>query len=149
MRSLDKFSLNTHQNSEDIHLSGKVRNVARFIPAVIWLVLLTYGSLVPAGKLNSGFLSSIPYWDKLVHFASYFGLVGLLLVAVNATPTVNRKVVLTTIFAIIWSLILEGLQLLMEQGRSFEVLDIIANIIGALSGAAAFILLFKGRYYGS
>ena len=47
-----------------------------------------------------------------------------------------------------WSLVLEVLQLLMETGRHFEVLDLIANIIGCFVGVAAY-RIFKQRHYGS
>ena len=126
-----------------------MRNVARYIPAAIWLGLLTYGSLIPAGKLDSGFLSSIPYWDKLVHFGGYLGSVFLVSFAMQVTHEKRKTLLGIVLIVIVWSVILEYLQLIGGRGRSFEVLDIIANISGALSGAVAFILLFKRRYYGS
>lgn len=126
-----------------------MRNVARYIPAVIWLGLLTYGSLIPSESMRSELFTWVPYADKGIHFGAYFGSVFLLLFALGCRKSLLVHVVVVVVFVILWSIFLEYLQLSMRRGRSFEVLDIIANISGALTGAVAFISLFKRRYYGS
>jgi len=49
---------------------------------------------------------------------------------------------------VFWSIIMELAQLGMASGRHFEVLDIIANIIGCFAGVAAY-RIFKQSHYGS
>ena len=86
----------------------------------------------------------IPHGDKIMHLGAY-GLLGLL----GALATNGEKRTGIVIFCAVLGILLEVLQLEMRAGRHFEVLDIIANIIGSLLGVAAFTLFFKRKDYGS
>lgn len=119
------------------------------MPALVWLGLLTYGSLYPSDGLQTSLFDLVPYGDKAVHFVAYAGLVVLVLFGIGSMNKWRGKVLLVIVAVILWSLMMEYLQRHMGLGRSFEVLDIIANIIGSLVGGAAFVFLFKRRYYGN
>ena len=70
-----------------------------------------------------------PYFDKLVHLCMYCGL-SLLLFWV-AQENKNRKknwIILLIVFG--WGLLMEIIQGICHLGRSFEISDAIADLIG-------------------
>ena len=48
-----------------------------------------------------------------------------------------------------YSCLLEGVQGYWVPGRSFEVLDIIANFIGVIMGSVTTLWIVKRKYYGN
>ncbi len=48
------------------------------------------------------------------------------------------------LFSVSWGAIMELLQLIMNQGRSFELLDIFSNLVGTFAGLLFYI--FMARY---
>ena len=136
----------------EAHLEGqsRLRNVARFIPVGIWLVLITYLSLVSGSYLRNSWIGSIPNKDKLFHFGVYFVTSVLMMYGLQRQSSrFLKKGIVTVTFCLVWGGTLECLQGAMAKGRHFEVFDIIANIIGALVGVVVFSFIFKKRYYGS
>jgi VanZ family protein len=69
-------------------------------------------------------------------------------VAYAKGPNAIQRLWMIVVGCIFWSILMEFVQLLMATGRHFEVLDIIANIIGCFAGVAAY-RIFKQRHYGS
>ncbi|MDX1409672.1 MAG: VanZ family protein, partial [Saprospiraceae bacterium] len=93
----------------------------------------------------------LPFADKIAHFGFYLILAVLMLHGFARQPAGNwhKSLLITVVTGIVLGLALEWLQHTVGVRRHFEVLDIIANIIGTLSGSAAFNLLLKRTYYGS
>lgn len=74
-----------------------------------------------------------PYLDKLVHFTMYFIL--MLLIAWECKKTgMNMLVWKGFAIAVLLSIGTELGQKYLMAGRNFEVLDILSNIVGSLSG---------------
>lgn len=74
--------------------------------------------------------------DKWAHFLLY-GLLSFVLTweRTGSVPRAGWRTGLVILAACaLYGILLEGIQLLSNQGRYFEVLDIIANIIGSLAG---------------
>ncbi|MBC8551783.1 MAG: VanZ family protein [Candidatus Brocadiales bacterium] len=97
----------------------------------IWLLTIAYLSLSPQPNLPINFNHS----DKLLHLAAY-GLATLLIL--KSYPLTNKLYLITLLS--IYSLSIEIAQLFVEN-RFFEIMDIIANIIGIFLGA-----LFYKKY---
>ena len=96
------------------------------------LVLVAWGELTP----HPPDLTPILAWDKVQHFIAYFGLAGMATMMFGFGPRLARA-----IFAIIlFSGILEILQGF--TGRDPEVLDFVANSMGALAGFGVGSLLY-------
>ncbi len=76
-------------------------------------------------------------WDKALHFIAYFGLAGIVSVALKA----DRRVVAATLGLIVLGGVLEILQGF--TGRDPSLLDEVANTLGALCGAGAGWLLIR------
>jgi VanZ family protein len=109
----------------------------------LWLfwpgvALVVWGELTPSPPHLSGILD----WDKLDHFTAYFGLAAMATMVTGLRPR---------LVWLIGGLILFGAALELAQaltGRDAEILDFVANSLGALSGtlaAATILLLFRDR----
>jgi VanZ family protein len=101
-----------------------------------WLPRLAFYLFGPAVALVGwGELSSEPaaievvFWDKSLHFIAYFGLSGLICLALKA----DWRVPAATLLIALLGAVLELLQGLV--GRDPSVYDEIANILGAVTGA--------------
>ncbi|MES2255940.1 MAG: hypothetical protein V4559_12985 [Pseudomonadota bacterium] len=109
----------------------------------LWLfwpgvALVVWGELTP----NPPHLSGIFDWDKLDHFTAYFGLAAMATMITGLRP----RLVWLIGGLILFSGGLELVQALMS--RDAEILDFIANSLGALSGvltAVTILLLFRDR----
>ncbi|PKP82232.1 MAG: hypothetical protein CVT79_08060 [Alphaproteobacteria bacterium HGW-Alphaproteobacteria-18] len=89
-------------------------------------VIIAYLSLMPVTA------SSTPQmWDKFGHFAAYAGLAAPLTLAMHP-----RRWLAAAAVATIYGIGLEVAQALGDAGREASVLDAIANLLGALLGAA-------------
>jgi VanZ family protein len=105
---------------------------------VSWLVFITFFSLFPfTGEMSAPRLN-IPHIDKIVHFSFYFIFVVLGVKAVREILKVNlelKKVLLYfVIFACSYGIIIELLQYGFTENRQGDVLDVLANSMGALAG---------------
>ncbi|MFZ9956435.1 MAG: VanZ family protein [Flavobacteriales bacterium] len=82
--------------------------------------------------------STIPHFDKVIHVTlflvlSYFWMRGLS--AQNQFKKLQEKAVLITVIsAITYGVLIEVLQEVMHLGRSFDTLDIVADIVGVIFG---------------
>jgi VanZ family protein len=109
----------------------------------LWLfwpgvALIAWGELTPQPPHLSGVLD----WDKADHFIAYFGLASMAAMILGLRP----RLVAAIASVIFLSGALEILQA--YTGRDAELLDFVANSLGALSGtlmAVTILLLFRDR----
>ena len=109
------------------------------VPSSIIIILITYLSLA-SNPLDINDISLFPGFDKLAHVIMYFGAACVFILAwanfkMPHHIKLNNELALTT-FAILLGGLMEIAQLVMAQGRSFEVTDWFADILGALAGWA-------------
>jgi VanZ family protein len=105
---------------------------------VSWLVFITFASLFSfTGEMMTPRLN-IPHLDKIVHFVFYFNFVLLWVKATREIFKVNlelKKVLLySVIFACAYGIFIELLQYGLTVSRQGDILDVLANFIGALAG---------------
>src|ERR1700743_1771368 len=108
----------------------------------LWLfwpgvALIAWGELTPHPPNLQGILA----WDKADHFIAYFGLSAMATMVLGLRP----RLVPAILGVILLSGALEILQAF--TGRDAELLDFVANSLGALTGAAAgvaFLFLLQG-----
>ncbi len=76
----------------------------------------------------------IPHLDKMVHFTFYFGVVvlGCLSLLEKGGQDLNRIIKQLIIFAIAYGLLIEFLQYVMPYQREADILDFLANSLGAI-----------------
>ena len=109
-------------------LTFKTRRALLIITAAAILIL----SLLPKAPNP---ISRIPYADKLEHIAAYILLAFLL--TLNIAAKMKRKlytILSAAAICILYGAIIEFLQ--QYTGRSAELLDLIADLVGAGAGAA-------------
>jgi len=116
-----------------------MQNKWRWIPPIVWGILLAVLSLMPTGN-SQMFLFHIPNLDKVAHFGMYAVWAYLIVYAWTSNSTYSNQKVkwLTFLFGTLLGVILEYGQYTMTFGRSFETWDIVANSIGSLVGAFFF-----------
>lgn len=103
-------------------------------------------SAIPIKNLPEISLSKLPA-DKIGHFLIY-AILSLVLLLFLENNNISKKRLLTkTLFiAIAYGILMELLQLLIFQQRSFEFLDIIANISGSICGVLFYYIIFGKRF---
>ena len=100
---------------------------------VAYIALLTTLSLVQL-SVPSPEVPGIGF-DKIVHFCFYAGLNTLLIATIIAHKGAikTKQIIATTIAAIAYGVAIEFIQ--QQVGRDFDLYDIAANSIGAISTA--------------
>lgn len=116
---------------------------SRRLLAVAVAAVILAASLVPDG--GGGSAVGPVGVDKLLHFGGYavLTLVALAALRAQSARTVLAVVVLVTVFG-------GGVELLQGPvpGRSVSTLDLVADAVGAVVGAAAWWLVGRDRFGG-
>jgi len=117
--------------------------MTRRLVAAGWTIFIIVATLLPKGVVSQNNFLDIPHFDKVSHFAAFALLVFLWSSAlVEKTPKIKAARI-SFYGAIFLGILLEILQWQLNFGRHFEILDIIANIIGSIIGLIAFYKIFK------
>jgi VanZ family protein len=121
----------------NVSLLKLLRNLSLWL---FWpgVALIAWGELTPQPPSLGGVLG----WDKADHFIAYFGLASMAAMVLGLRPRLAG--------AILGVVLLSGaLEILQAYtGRDAELLDFVANCLGALTGAlvgVAFLLLLRDR----
>jgi len=97
----------------------------------IYLLLITLLSLLPSQDLPD--VKLFLHADKVIHLSMYAGFTFLLLWAWPQKFT-GIKQLLPLMAIILWGLLMESLQYFTHLGRTFDITDESANILGFLPG---------------
>lgn len=113
-----------------------------FIPGSIWAVIILILSIIPNNRVPK--FSWANFWnvDKAGHLFFYMVLAYFIMMAIGRyySGMRARKVILIGIVsASLYGLLMESLQSFISPSRYFELLDLIANIIGSFIA----ILIYK------
>jgi len=103
--------------------------------------VILYITLMPSDKIGS---HSLYQYDKAGHFVLFFGwtfLFGLLMISVKE---VNANLILIFIAGSLFGIVIELMQNWLPFGRSADLQDAIADILGALT-AAIFLFVIRRR----
>lgn len=99
-------------------------------------MIVTLASLMPFESNNA---ELIPYQDKWVHWIMYATMAFLLNGVLKQFKIKHRKqLIYSVVLTSVYGIIMELLQAVLNTGRHFEYFDIIANIIGSISGCLLF-----------
>jgi len=97
----------------------------------LYLLLITFLSLLPSRDLPD--IKLFVQADKVIHLGMYAGFTFLLLWAWPQKFTGYRQL-LPLLAIILWGFLMEAIQGLTHLGRSFDLTDELANILGFLPG---------------
>jgi VanZ family protein len=113
-----------------------VRVISSWAPAVLYMAAIWIMSSLAVDTMP---LARVPYADKVVHFVEY-GILGFLLThaTFRTWPTRHplRTAALAVLIAVLWAWLDEIHQALVP-GRSSDALDLVADGLGAVTGAMA------------
>ena len=115
----------------------------RILVAVLWSALIMILSLAPSEEFSNTAMDGL---DKFVHFVLY-GVLSLL--TVLAVVSSRRLAVLHSapfvysfLYALVFGTVLEFGQYAVANDRSFELMDVVANAVGAGTGLLVFLYLY-------
>lgn len=110
---------------------------------IFWTIVIAVLSLIPSSEIPSISLNSKVPVDKIAHiflYAIYTLLIGKYLIDSSYNKGLRIMIVLT--ITISYGILMEVLQYYLSPSRFFDMLDIIANIIGSIVG----LLLLKIKF---
>ena len=112
------------------------------------MVLVTLLSLFSFQGVGMRIIN-IPHLDKIVHFGFYFiaAILGCMaLCEINSQKNLKHKqFIWILVFTVMFGIIIEILQAVATTYRSGDVLDFIANSLGAICGLLAVYFFQKGK----
>jgi len=126
------------------------RNVAGFLPATLWAVVVVVLSLSSAAIVPKFDWTNIIAFDKLGHAVFYCILALWVHYGFFRLGQRYRRVEYwTAMLCVAFGIAMELLQGMMRAGRQFEYLDIVADIIGVLIAFWIYSRYLKKQYHGS
>ena len=115
-------------------------------PAILWTAFIFVLCTVPGNSLPSHSWFELFHVDKQVHVVLYALLVVFWFVGLQKQHKIkslkHKNAGLVCLLSMVYGVMMEYMQLLIGQGRSFEWLDVLANGFGILTG----VLLFRWVY---
>lgn len=118
---------------------------------IVWSVIIIVLCSIPGQEFPDASFIDIPHFDKIVHFGLYF---ILSVVAIKGIQQQNRFKLLKShpylsilIYAVFLGVNLELIQYYYIPFRSGDILDMLANFIGAISGVFLIKLRFAPQYF--
>ena len=115
----------------------------RRLVAAGWTLFLIVGTLLPKEAVSRTNLFNIPHADKESHLVAYGFLVFFWSTTLVQKTEKIKAARISFYGAILMGVLLEILQWRLNVGRHFEILDIIANIIGSIIGLIVFYKIYK------
>jgi len=116
--------------------------------AMSWTICVIVGSSLPAKDASRLTPTLFVGADKVLHFVAYGIMIMLWRIAQVDTKHGSKRVKIALLgLVIVVGLTMEVCQRLFFETRSFEILDIIANIMGAISGFLLFDKFSKNQTY--
>lgn len=102
------------------------------VPAIFWTLIIVTSCLAPVSSFSNFSFDHLIGIDKILHLILYFGFFVLwFLSSDNWTKSKMRKLL---VISILFGIIIEVLQKQMGMGRSYDLADITANILGSSIG---------------
>lgn len=123
------------------------RIFTNYISGIIFGVIIFIMSVLPMNADGVGGLFTFPGADKVIH-ATIYGAFTVLLIRgyLRSNPMSWKKITYLLLAILIYSIIIEMIQLFLTSYRTGEVLDVLANMVGILLGAAVVIIYRKVKY---
>ena len=109
---------------------------------ILWGLVILALSLYPFAVENQG-IKLIPHADKYVHLCMHALMSFLLTCNLKPRKWISQTVLILATISVLYGTVIEVIQELMNLGRHFDILDILANSIGVLLGLTGYFLLKK------
>ncbi len=109
-----------------------------FLPGIIWFTISCYLLAVPGDELPDTGFFDIPFFDKIVHFGMFFLLTFLFCypytLYYKSFSLWKKSAYKIAFIAICYGIAMEYVQKYFVMGRSFDLIDIVFDTLGCVSG---------------
>ena len=128
-----------------IRLFFSIKPWLRYTLSFLYLVIIVLLSLLPTSDFPD-----VPFFsgeDKYIHICMYLGLGFLACWSLDFRGKERLpSIILLLAGVFMWGALMEVLQRLMSNGRGMELLDMLANLAGAIVGLIFYKLLERKRF---
>ncbi|TRX22690.1 VanZ family protein [Flavobacterium franklandianum] len=114
--------------------------------AIFWSGLIIYLCLKNANEIKQ---IEIPNFDKIIHFVFHFVFTMLWFLYLKKKFKISNNINLlavTLIISLVFGIAIELMQQYLTTTRTADVLDVLANLLGAF--LAAFLIILVNAYNG-
>ncbi len=117
-----------------------MRMVRYYLPAVGWIILILFLCTLPGSAIPKASIFDQMHIDKVVHFVLFGSTVVLLAYGYYRQKGVvsKRALLLLVLAATLYGLAIEFIQKYLVANRSFDLYDLLADGVGAATGALVF-----------
>lgn len=125
--------------------SISMRMIRYYLPAMGWIILILFLCTMPTPAIPKTSMFDLLQLDKIVHFFLFGGTVILLAYGYyrHRNGISGWMLLGIALAASLYGLMIEFIQKYFTANRSFELLDVAADTIGALMGALIFRFIGK------
>ena len=113
-----------------------IANLRKYWKSIVWAIVILILCGLPGNEVSKVKFIDIPYFDKFVHLSLYLVFTLLLISDNNSKRKSNevsvKAIILATIAAIIYGILIEVLQKYLFINRGAEIWDEVANTLGVL-----------------
>lgn len=114
----------------------------RLAIALAGMVVFTVLFCLPGSDLpESGFFSTIPFFDKWVHMGIFCTIIILWSWSMQLIG--YKQLAILLLLAVAYGLLIEVIQYQFISGRSFDIFDVLADSIGSLAGLLLWCNIYK------
>lgn len=106
--------------------------IKKNIFTILVAMIIMYLSMANSHTFDKIPVFNIPYFDKLVHFAMFFGLMSVIILENRKTLKSWRLLFLTGLIPLFYGILIEVLQAAFTVTRSGSVYDALADFAGIL-----------------
>ena len=128
-----------------IRLFFSIKPWLRYTLSFLYLVIIVLLSLLPTSDFPD-----VPFFsgeDKYIHICMYLGLGFLACWSLDFRGKERMPSLIILLAGVfMWGVMMEVLQRLMSNGRGMELLDMLANLAGAIVGLIFYKLLERKRF---
>lgn len=114
----------------------------KYVAATVWTLMILLGSSMPGNEVPSFDLLDFAGIDKIFHFIAYAMMVLLWSIALKSTGKRIGGARVAFYGSILFGITMEIAQNAFFESRTFDIMDIIANIMGSIVGLTLFYKLF-------
>lgn len=113
-----------------------------WLSIVIWATVILILCGMPPQDVDKVKFFDFPFLDKIVHFGLYFVLALLIMAVLTLNSHLKHSkwtYTITIVVCLLYGWLIEVLQRAFFSGRSYELMDVVADTAGAVLG----VLLYK------
>ncbi|MCW3462736.1 VanZ family protein [Chitinophaga nivalis] len=116
-----------------------------YIPAILWTIVILVLCTMPGNDIPTNSFFQKIHFDKIVHFGLFGGIVLFFSLAIYWQKKHIKGITLFffVLMAAIYGLAIEFIQKYWAINRSFDIIDVVADTLGAIAGVWVFKLVVR------